>query len=158
MNIPQKSVIYGLAEQASQNIEDPEKIEEKDLTNIFWEELEMMIKQGEIIIVNINAKMRLGKSVLAFAIANKIHDLLKKYEQQPKNAQFGIKHLARDQQEFAKLMRDPNLKNTVIVTDESNAMETTGENTSVETKLAQMVSDVQAARYVHRVCYYYCVF
>jgi hypothetical protein len=111
-----------------------------------------MIKDGEIIIININAKMRLGKSTLAMGIGEYIFGLLQKYKKQPKSAKFTLQNIARDDQEFSKRMRDVTLQNTVMVTDESNELEQTGENVTVEQALKKVFSDVQAGRYVHRVC------
>lgn len=146
------NTLYHYANEYRKNITDENEIEKIDMTAILEAEEEEMIKRGEIIIENVNAKMRLGKSTLADARALRIFELLKKYKKQPKNAVFGMKNIARDDQEFSKMMRDPKLGNTVIVTDESNELEQTGENVTVENALKRVFSDVQAGRYVHRVC------
>ena len=145
------NTLYAMANEYRKNLTDESEIEKIDMTEILEREEELMIKNGEIILENVNAKMRLGKSTMAMARALRIFGLLKKYKKQPKSAQFGIKNIARDDQEFSKLMRNPDLQNTVIVTDESNELEQTGENVTVENALKQVFSDVQAGRYIHRI-------
>ena len=48
-------------------------------------------------------------------------ELLKKHKKREKG-KFGIKNIARDQQEYSKIMRDPDIQNTVILTDEMNEL------------------------------------
>ena len=96
--------------------------------------------------------MRLGKSTAGFAIGKEILNLLIKYKYQKENTKFGLKNIARDQQEYSRFMRNPETSHTVIVTDETNELENTGENVTVEKALQEVFSCVQAGRYVHRVC------
>lgn len=147
-----ENTLYFYANQYRKNMTKEDELETFDMTAVFLAELDYMIKNGEIIIININAKMRLGKSTLGMAIGKHIFQLLKIYKYQKRNAKFGMKNVARDHQEHSKIMRDPKTQFTVIVTDESNALENTGENVTAEKALDQVFSDVQAGRYVHRVC------
>jgi len=145
-------LFYVLANDYRKAITDEDKIEAIDMTASFFQELKIMIKSGEIIIININAKMRQGKSTTAMSVGYDILSYLVEDKKQPKGTTFGMQHIARDDQEYSKRMRDPNLQNTVIVTDEQNELEHTGENVTVENALRKVFSDVQAGRYVHRVC------
>jgi hypothetical protein len=145
------NTLYHYANEYRKNLTDESDIELIDMTAVLEAEEEEMIKNGEIILENINAKMRLGKSTMAMARAVRIFGLLQKYKKQPKSAKFNMANIARDDQEFSKMMRKPDLCNTVIVTDESNELEGTGENVTVEQALKKVFSDVQAGRYVHRI-------
>lgn len=148
----EENTLYYYANKYRKHLVNEDEIEKIDMTNIFISELEEMIKRGEIVIININAMMRKGKSTLAMKIGKIIFDLLKKYGHRKKTEKFGMKNIARDHQEHSKMMRDPTTCFTVVVTDESNELEKTGENVTVEKALEQVFSDVQAGRYVHRVC------
>lgn len=90
--LPTASRLYYYANLYRQKITNEQEIEQINATELLDYELDQMIRNGEIIIININAKMRLGKSTLAMAIAkNKIVNLLKKYKYQNKEYQFGLK-------------------------------------------------------------------
>lgn len=138
--IAEESVRYGIP------IEETIKI---DLSVTLLKELEREVKNGEIISLQINSKPRLGKSSLGIHLGMFIHSLLIKYKMKPENSEFGIKNMARDQNEKIKKMRNPDLMYDVIVTDESNALEDTGENATVEKAQKDVFSDVQAGRYIH---------
>ena len=100
--------LYYYANKYRQLMTNEEELEKIDMTETFDNELEEMIKNGELVIININAKMRLGKSTLAFAIAqDKIYKLLQKYGYRKKTEKFGLKNIARDHQEHSKMMRNP---------------------------------------------------
>jgi len=143
------NTFYYYAEKYRQAVTAEEDIEKINMTSIFRAEIEQIIIKGELINININAQVRKGKSTLAMALGDWIYDLLIKYKHRPKGTTFGIKNIARDQQEKSKKMRDPNTSHTVIVTDESNELEKGGENSSANEALERVFSDVQAARYVH---------
>lgn len=145
--IPINSFYY-YANEYRKHLTDEDQIEKTNMTEPFLQELELHIKEGEILKLNINGKMRLGKSTLAIAIAhNHVYELLKKHNQ--KKGRFGIKNICRDQQEYTTRMRDPNLMHDVLVIDENNELENTGENVTAEQALRRNYSDVQAGRYVH---------
>ena len=127
--------LYVLAEKYRQELTDESEIEKNDVTILLENEEEEMIKNGEIIIEQINAKMRLGKSTMAIARAVRIFELLKKYNKRKQTDFFSMQNIARDDQEFAKIMRNPKTFNTIIVTDESNELEKTGENSSIESAM-----------------------
>ena len=147
-----ENTLYYYANKFNKGIITNEEIDKIDMTEIFLAELEERVKLGEIIIININAMMRKGKSTLAIKLGKIIYELLKKYGYRKKTEQFTIKNIARDHQEHSKMMRNPETSFTVIATDESNELENTGENVSIEKALDKVFSDVQAGRYVHRVC------
>lgn len=146
------NILYYYASQYVNKPVSTLELEKIDMTNEFWKELIAELKSGEIITININAKPRLGKTTVAFAIASIIKQEMINLKITTNKEPFGMKNIARDQQEYSKMMRNPETKNTVIVTDESNALENTGENISAEEALNKVFSDVQAGRYVHRVC------
>ena len=147
-----ENTLYYYANKFNKGIITNEEIDKIDMTEIFLAELEERVKLGEIIIININAMMRKGKSTLAIKLGKIIYELLKKYGYRKKTEQFTIKNIARDHQEHSKMMRNPETAYTVIVTDEENELENTGENVTAEKALNEVFSSVQAARLVHRVC------
>lgn len=127
-----------------------EEIRKIDMTELFWKEIEKEIESEELVSININAKVRMSKSTTALRIGQEIYGMIaKKYGRDDK---FGMKNIARDQQEYSKIMRDPNTCFTLIVTDEMNDLELTGENVSIERAMNNVFSDVHAGRYVHRIC------
>ena len=128
-----------------------EELQGIDMTDEFWNEIEEEIKADELVDININAKVRIGKSTVGIHIGKKVFYLLLKHAKR-KEGSFGINNIARDEQEYSKMMRDPKTGFTVIVTDEINALDSTGENTTVEQALNSNWSNVQAGRYVHRIC------
>lgn len=133
------------------SVEDRSNILANDLTEDFYRELENMIKDGEIIIIQITGKMRLGKSTMGFKIAQDIFNLLKKYNKRSQNESFGVENIARDQHEKLIYMLNPNNKFNVIVTDEFNEMEDSGINSTANDKLLKDFSNIQAGRYIHGV-------
>jgi len=142
---------YYYANEYRKNITEEEEIEKIDMTDVFYREVELMIKENELINIQINGRVRLGKSTEAIQIGLHIFELLKKAGMRSKKDKFSIKNIARDDQEYSKIMRMEDTRFTVIVTDESNELEKGGENSSVEQQLQRVFSDVQAGRYVHRV-------
>lgn len=141
--------LYYHAKKLLEKPTEEKLIEKEDMTEELLLELEQQIKKGDIILININGKMRTGKSTLALALGKWIFDMLKKYGHQPKTAEFGIFNIARDQIELSIKQRDPKLANTVIVTDEFADLEEGGINSTVERALLSQFSNVQAGRYIH---------
>ena len=128
---------------------DETEIEKIDYTPKFLAEIEYMVKNGEIITININAKMRRGKSTLALMIALIIHKFLKKYL--GIKEEFGIKNIAHDQSEYTEKMRNPETSFTVLMVDEENESENTGQDVSVINAQKEDFSNIHADRYVHTV-------
>jgi hypothetical protein len=140
------------AEEFALNLIKEDDIIKNDMTYKFGKELLRQIKQREIIKMQINAKPRLGKSTQAIMIGMWVHEMIKEfYPKQWSGKEFGMKNIARDDQEYVKKMRDPKLMFDVIVVDESNALEQGGENATVEQQQKEVFSDVQAGRYVHTI-------
>lgn len=143
------SAFYHMAEKYRHKPTEADKIEILDITEIFLQELEEMIKNEELINININGQVRKGKSTAGIAIGQIIWNILQRNKKQSTNRQFGTNNIARDQIEYTRFMQNEDNRNTVIVVDESNALEKGGENVTVENQLRQVFSDVQAARYCH---------
>lgn len=135
---------YHYANEYRKYATDENDIEKIDCTDMFWAELSVMIDEGELVNININAPPTSGKSVTGFAIATRL--MKEKF-----NKEFGIMDIDRDQQEFSKTMRDATIKNTVRVIDEWNELELTGENSTIEQTLYNVFSDVMAQRFVHKI-------
>lgn len=127
---------------------DEEEIDKIDMTSIFYQEIEAMINEDEIIIINVNAKMGLGKSTLGMVLGKHIHTLLK--EKNKSKGEFSIKNVARDERDFQKLFMK-GISHTVIVIDESNLMEQSGVNSSTEERLRADVSNRFRQKYVHTI-------
>lgn len=128
-----------------------DEIEQIDMTDVYNAELDYMVSHGEIISININAKMRLGKSTAGLSEADKIFKLLVKHGIRKKGERFGVVNIAHDQSEYADKMRDPATTFTVIAVDEENESEETGQDTSVIKAQQNDFSNIHADRYVHRV-------
>jgi len=141
---------YFYAQKYAENLTTDAEIRNIDMTAEFWDEVEQEIINDELVDININAKVRMSKSTTGINAGLEIFRLLLKHKKR-KEGEFGLKNIARDDQEFSKIMRDPNTAFTVIVTDEINDLEKTGENVTVEKALYNDFSNVQAGRYVHRV-------
>lgn len=141
---------WHLANEFNRNLTEEEEISKIDQTGLFWDEINTMIETGELVIININGKVRLGKSTAGIYIGQQIFKILQKNGHRIGET-FSMNNIARDQQEKSKLMRDPTTQFTVLVTDESNELEKGGENASAESALNKVFSDVQAGRYVHQV-------
>lgn len=141
------------AEKFARELTKNEEIFKEDISKLVEAEERYQIRNGEIVIEEIHAKPRLGKSTLAIYRAKYIiDDELKKCGKKDKKIKFGMRNIARDDQEYSKIMRKPDWMNDVIVTDEQNELERGGENSSVEQQLKNVFSDVQAGRYIHRIC------
>jgi hypothetical protein len=123
---------------------DESEIETIDMTNTFFKELKTMVLNKEMWKINMNGLPSTGKSTAAMAMADIIlKDCFKR--------RFSIYDLDRDQQEHSKRIRDPEITNTVRVIDEWNALEDTGENSTVEAASASYFSDVMAQRNIYTV-------
>ena len=123
-----------------------------NMSDLYFKEVEREVSNGEIFKMQINAKPRMSKSTEGIAISVWILELLKKYyPDKVKGKIFGMRNVARDDQELAKMMRNPDLMFDVIMIDESNALEETGENATTEMAQKEVFSDVQAGRYVHNI-------
>lgn len=141
-----------LAIDNANEIEDVQKVFDRmDLTNVFWNGIDFMIKNNELVNIQINAQVRKGKSTLGCSIGENIAKLLVKYNKKPKEFEFKINNIVRSQQEYSDIMKRGNLSNDIILIDEFDAMDDTGENSSVEQKLREKMSDIFAGLYVHKV-------
>lgn len=142
---------YYYADRYATRPTESDDLKKIDMTEEFWREIESEIKSDELVNITINAKVRMGKSTLGIYISKRLYELLIMHKKRKDTTPFGMWNIARDQQEYSKMMRNPDTRFTVIMTDEINALEDTGENVSVEKALNNVYADVQAGRYVHRV-------
>lgn len=131
-----------------------------DMTRILYQELIRMVKTGEFINININGWQTSGKSTVMMALGDFItENALKltecRYCKEKGRTHiykdFGIRNIARDEQEYSVKMRDKNNCHMVLGTDEMNELEHGGVNATVEAALRNQFSQVQAQRYVHRI-------
>lgn len=146
------NILRRIAEEMEKYPVKDEEIEKINRTKEFFKEIEREIMNREISIIQINAKPRMAKSTTGIVLGMYMFKLLQKYF--PKEAprgDFGLNNIARDEQERIKKMRDPSLMFNIIVTDESNALEQTGENATTEQAQRVVFSDVQAGRYIHSI-------
>ena len=129
-----------------------EDIFKEDITELLEKEVRYQIRNGEIVIIEVKGKPRTGKSTAGIIITKDwIDDELKKSGRKSKDLKFGMRNIARDEQEYSTKMRNEKLMNDVILTDEQNELEKGGENATTEQQVRSVFSDVQAGRYVHRV-------
>jgi len=147
-----KEIVSGLRKKAEElylEAEDEKRRQVIDQTIPFLKELKKMIFNGEIIHINVNGTVRSGKSTMIIKLGQIVIGLVNEYNKT--NKKFGIRNIARDQQEYSQKLRDHMLSNTVIVVDEWNALEEGGENSTIEKQLLINVNDVQAVRYIHTI-------
>lgn len=143
--------LYLLANDYYKRAVDTEEVEKQDVTELYYREKEKIIENNEKWSCQINGKVRGGKSTLAIADGMDTFETMKKLKKCDKKKKFTIKNIARDDQEYSKIMRDSETKNTVLVIDEYNALESTGENVTTERALKNVFADVQAIRMVHTI-------
>ena len=91
--------LYKIANELRMSMEDEAEVEKIDRTEELYYELDKMIEKGEIIIININAKMRLGKSTVAMALGRDIWGMLQRHGYRKPTEEFGMHNIDRDQQE-----------------------------------------------------------
>lgn len=145
------NTFYYYANLYYENATERSKIEEIDMTEEFYKELDTMVKKGEIIIIQANCKMRLGKSTAIQSLGLHIFELLKKHGLRDEQDKFSVKdNIAMDQMEFDYKMRDSKTTFTVILTDEDNKSEETGQDITAVKALQDDQSNIQADRYVYR--------
>ncbi len=141
-----------LAEKYAGEIKANEEIFKEDVTELLEKEIRYQIRNGEIVIAEIKGKPRTGKSTVGIVIAKDwIDDELKVCKKKERGVEFGMRNIARDEQEYSEKMSEGDLMNDVILTDEQNELEKGGENATTEQQLKSVFSDVQAGRYIHRV-------
>lgn len=120
------------------------EIMKNDVTDLFWTEFFTMLKENEIVNMNINAPPGEGKSTVAMQIGNDGC----KYRF---NREINLMDIDRDQQEYSIKMRDKKVQNTIRIIDEWNDLEATGENSTIERAMTNYFSDVMAQRKVHKI-------
>ncbi len=152
MKIPENSFQYH-AYKLYTSVTEETEISKTNRTELFIKEIGKMIRDGEQIRMQIFGDPRTGKSTFGIHIAkNIIWENLKKHGYRRSDEEFGIRNVSRDQMEFAQKTRErKDMKHTVEVVDESNAMVTVGENTTAEDKYLTDWSNVNAGFYVHTV-------
>lgn len=142
---------YILAQQYADEVTSDEDIRKIDMTETFWDEMTKMIQNKEIIINQINAKVRMSKSTTGIHLAQELYHILIKELKLSHMPSFGIHNIARDEEEYAQLMKNPEVQYTFIVTDEINELGKTGINSTVEEAMLRDFSNIHASRYVHRI-------
>lgn len=140
-----------MAEKYASETRTSDEIFKEDVSEILDKETKFQIENGEIVIEEVKGKPRTGKSTVGIERAMFIDKVLKDCGKKDKKKKFGMRNIARDDQEYSVLMSNPNLMNDVILTDEQNELEKGGENATTEQQLKDVYSDVQAGRYIHRV-------
>jgi len=147
----QGNILQKMAEEIVRYTIPIEEVVKFNLSETILREIKREIKNKEIVKIQINAKPRLSKSTVGIAIAQYMDFVLKDLGQKDEKIEFGMRNIARDQNEKMKKLRNPDLMFDVIITDENNSSESTGENATVEEAQRKTVSDVQAGRYIHEI-------
>ena len=112
-----------MATENSEKAIDVGKLREIDITEIFYKELDIIAKRNELLNMNLNGPPNSGKSTVAMSLAKTHLGYKRKWKHT--REEFGIHNINRDQGEFSKEMRNPELKDTIRVIDEWNELETT---------------------------------
>lgn len=127
-------------------------IRKENVTDLWYHELDKRIQNGELINININGNVRLGKSTAAIAEMVRIKQRIEHYRNIKRP--LSVKHnIHRDQNEYARAvkLRKETFKHECDVIDEWSELEYTGYNASIEQKNYTDFSDRQASRYYHRI-------
>lgn len=146
---PQENYFSKLSKKLQSQITDDNETEKNNQTEQFYKELEYMILNDEQINININGKPRMGKSAAGAKLGKHILDTMKKHGKTTQT--FGLQHIAMDQNEKINKLRQPNTMNTVIVTDEDNKLERTGQDTTTLQAEQEDFSNLHADRMVHQI-------
>lgn len=120
-----------------------EDIEQNDITDIVLNELPSILK-NEIFNMSINGKTRSSKSTLMIWFLNYILTNLM-------NEKLELWHICAEQFEFVRKVMDHNIHDTIMGIDEYGAMEESGANATIEQKMLEQFSDLQAQRQIHRI-------
>lgn len=120
-----------------------EEIEKNDILDMLMIELPYILK-AEILNIAITGKTKSSKSTLMMWLLKYI---LNEYYQK----EIEMKNICAEQYEFVRKVTDENIKDTIIGIDEYGAMEATGANASLDEKLLEQFSDIQAQREIHRI-------
>ena len=139
-----------IAETDMQNILEESVVWERDVTELFYKEIKIQLKRRELIIIQVNGKVRLGKSTVGWCIAKTILKEMYKLKLTTQK-EFTLNNVAMDQQEYNQFMMNPDTNFTVILTDEDNNMEKTGENSTTIASMDRDFSNIHAVRYVNQV-------
>ena len=138
------------AEQMMLYPTNDEEILNIDMTNKFGKEIDRRVKNRELAKIQVNAPTRSGKSTVGIILGLWILNLINKYFRElAYSKKFSMNNMCRDDQEYTRKMRNPDLMYDVLVIDEQNALEKTGENATTESAQKQVFQEVQAGRYVH---------
>lgn len=89
------NAFYYYANQYDTTATTEEDIMQNNRTEEFYAEVENQINEGEIVILNINGKPRMGKSTIAFALCSKF------------DKTFTLEKVARDQSELQRMITNP---------------------------------------------------
>ena len=141
--------LHKLALEYSNQAIDENKIMNDDITELFYKSLYMMVRDRYIIKINMNGDVRKGKSTCAIEIARRIHEIMESMNKA--SDKFSGKNIVRTENEFSKIVRNKTLNNTIIVIDEINRMDHTGENSSTEDSFLMSYYEIMASYYVHRI-------
>lgn len=140
-----------LAMHAIDSMEPPGNLRNRNLTDLFYYELEQKVSKGELINININGPTRTGKSTAGAAICTEIKELIWKHHKLKRP--MSNSNILRDQNEYSRKVkrRKESFKHECDVIDEWAEMELAGYNSTIEEKYLKQFSDVQAGRYYHRI-------
>lgn len=139
------------AEKYMNDLTDSRELLNNDWTEMFFQEIQNMLKGGENVIITINGEVRLGKSTCAIQLGKQLFKYMQDNNLTKHKDEFTIKNICRDDFEYSQRMKEETTSHTFLVIDEQDVMEQTGINSSVEQKLRQSFSDLRAAELVHRI-------
>lgn len=120
-----------------------EEIEKVDITETVLAEIPYILS-GEIFNMNIQGKTKSSKSTLMMWFLQYIS---KRYM----GKDLELMQICAEQFEFTRKITDPTIRDTIMGIDEFGAMETSGANATMEEKMLEQFSDLQAQRNIHRI-------
>lgn len=122
-----------------------EDLRKRDMSDLFVAELYKRHEKRYLINIQIRGEQASGKSLVGYTIKRFISIVLLKEKS-------NVNQICPDQIDFLNKIKDMKVKNTCLMIDEWNELSTTGYNATTTMALLIYFNEVQAQRYIHKIC------
>lgn len=136
--------LHYLALKFSEQLTKPEERRKENLTMVFWEHIQSLIKDGHLVSIGIIGDVTYGKSALALKIAQVINEHFL-------NKKMKTEFVQMDQIDFVRKVRKETEKHVCYVIDEWSTISETGQNATIEDKFFRTFNQTCAQEYIYRV-------
>lgn len=130
---------------------DESEIQKIDMTPLFYQDIMHFFKNNDVVRVGIKGIVRGGKSTEGIALAQSLFRMGQECGTIDGRKRFTINNVLRSQHEYDKVIRNPEVSNTLMLVDEFAQADETGENITLLQAIRKQMFDVQAARYIHTI-------